>query len=142
LTLSLLKYSSHSPINFQKYYSIRWYAICKLVLDQKLRVIFKRKENKIILFCSHSFLNIIKQLESKGSTLNSDSWMNDTVITDSTMGKDTFFQVTWSKQPPKISLWNPNGTAVTNSIVDTASKMAYLTIPGTAQVSNQLFECL
>ncbi|XP_073935675.1 calcium-activated chloride channel regulator 4-like [Castor canadensis] len=74
------------------------------------------------------------QLESKGSTLNSDSWMNDTVIIDSTVGKDTFFQVTWSKQPPKISLWNPNGTAVTNFIVDTASKMAYLTIPGTAQV--------
>jgi calcium-activated chloride channel regulator 4 len=68
--------------------------------------------------------------------------MNDTVIIDSTVGKDTFFQVTWSKQPPKISLWNPNGTAVTNFIVDTASKMAYLTIPGTAQVSNQLFECL
>nr|XP_020019455.1 calcium-activated chloride channel regulator 4-like [Castor canadensis] len=74
------------------------------------------------------------QLESKGSTLNSDSWMNDTVIIDSTVGKDTFFQVTWSKQPPKISLWNPSGTPVTNFIVDTASKMAYLTIPGTAQV--------
>jgi calcium-activated chloride channel regulator 4 len=76
------------------------------------------------------------QLESKGSALNNDSWMNDTVIIDSTVGKDTFFQVTWSKQPPKISLWNPNGTAVTNFTMDTASKMAYLTIPGTAQVGS------
>jgi calcium-activated chloride channel regulator 4 len=68
--------------------------------------------------------------------------MNDTVIIDSTMGKDTFFQFTWSKQPPEISLWTPSGTPVTNFTMDTASKMAYLTIPGTAQVSNQLFECL
>jgi calcium-activated chloride channel regulator 4 len=76
------------------------------------------------------------QLESKGSALNNDSWMNDTVIIDSTVGKDTFFQFTWSKQPPEIFLWNPNGTAVTNFTMDTASKMAYLTIPGTAQVGS------
>jgi calcium-activated chloride channel regulator 4 len=58
--------------------------------------------------------------------------MNDTVIIDSTVGKDTYFQVTWNKEPPKISLWNPSGKSITNFTVDSASKMAYLTIPGTA----------
>uniref|UniRef100_A0A8C0WM38 VWFA domain-containing protein n=1 Tax=Castor canadensis TaxID=51338 RepID=A0A8C0WM38_CASCN len=91
----------------------------------------------LVLTSENSFIfNIIKQLESKGSALNNDSWMNDTVIIDSTVGKDTFFQFTWSKQPPEIFLWNPNGTAVTNFTMDTASKMAYLTIPGTAQVGS------
>uniref|UniRef100_A0A8D2AKR4 VWFA domain-containing protein n=1 Tax=Sciurus vulgaris TaxID=55149 RepID=A0A8D2AKR4_SCIVU len=74
------------------------------------------------------------QLESKGLTLNNDPWMNDTVIIDSTVGKDTFFLVTWEKQPPSISLWNPNGTLTEAFTQDTLSKMAYLSIPGTAQV--------
>uniref|UniRef100_A0A8C9QI41 Calcium-activated chloride channel N-terminal domain-containing protein n=1 Tax=Spermophilus dauricus TaxID=99837 RepID=A0A8C9QI41_SPEDA len=74
------------------------------------------------------------QLESKGLTLDNDSWMNDTVIIDSTVGKDTFFLVTWEKQPPSISLWNPNGTLTEAFTQDTVSKMAYLSIPGTAQV--------
>uniref|UniRef100_A0A8D2ARN0 VWFA domain-containing protein n=1 Tax=Sciurus vulgaris TaxID=55149 RepID=A0A8D2ARN0_SCIVU len=74
------------------------------------------------------------QLESKGLTLNNDSWMNDTVIIDSTVGKDTFFLVTWEKQPPSISLWNPSGTLTEAFTQDTLSKMAYLSIPGTAQV--------
>uniref|UniRef100_A0A8C9QN04 VWFA domain-containing protein n=1 Tax=Spermophilus dauricus TaxID=99837 RepID=A0A8C9QN04_SPEDA len=74
------------------------------------------------------------QLESKGLTLDNDTWMNDTVIIDSTVGKDTFFLVTWEKQPPSISLWNPNGTLTEAFTQDTVSKMAYLSIPGTAQV--------
>ncbi|XP_071474108.1 calcium-activated chloride channel regulator 4-like [Marmota flaviventris] len=74
------------------------------------------------------------QLESKGLTLNNDTWMNDTVIIDSTVGKDTFFLITWEKQPPSISLWNPNGTLTEAFTQDTLSKMAYLRIPGTAQV--------
>uniref|UniRef100_A0A8C9QEQ0 VWFA domain-containing protein n=1 Tax=Spermophilus dauricus TaxID=99837 RepID=A0A8C9QEQ0_SPEDA len=74
------------------------------------------------------------QLESKGLTLDNDLWMNDTVIIDSTVGKDTFFLVTWEKQPPSISLWNPSGTLTEAFTQDTVSKMAYLSIPGTAQV--------
>uniref|UniRef100_A0A452T457 Calcium-activated chloride channel regulator 1 n=1 Tax=Ursus maritimus TaxID=29073 RepID=A0A452T457_URSMA len=74
------------------------------------------------------------QLESKGLTLNDNSWMNGTVIIDSTVGKDTFFLITWTTQAPVISLWDPNGTPMRNFTVDTVSKMAYLNIPGTAMV--------
>uniref|UniRef100_A0A452T3U2 Calcium-activated chloride channel regulator 1 n=1 Tax=Ursus maritimus TaxID=29073 RepID=A0A452T3U2_URSMA len=73
-------------------------------------------------------------LESKGLTLNDNSWMNGTVIIDSTVGKDTFFLITWTTQAPVISLWDPNGTPMRNFTVDTVSKMAYLNIPGTAMV--------
>ncbi|KFO28031.1 Calcium-activated chloride channel regulator 4 [Fukomys damarensis] len=74
------------------------------------------------------------QLESKGLTLQNDVWMNGTVAIDSTIGKNTFFLITWSGQPPSISLWAPNGTSIKGFTEDTASKMAYLTIPGNAQV--------
>ncbi|XP_046507275.1 calcium-activated chloride channel regulator 4-like, partial [Equus quagga] len=73
-------------------------------------------------------------LESKGLTLNNNLWMNGTVIIDSTVGKDTFFQFTWEKEFPNISLWDPNGTQMENFTVDTLFKMAYLSIPGTAKV--------
>ncbi|XP_036992437.2 calcium-activated chloride channel regulator 4 [Artibeus jamaicensis] len=73
------------------------------------------------------------QLESKGLTLNNDIWMNGTVIIDSTVGKDTFFLITWERQNPIISLWDPTGTSMGNFIEDQGSKMAYLSIPGTAK---------
>ncbi|XP_006984809.1 calcium-activated chloride channel regulator 4A [Peromyscus maniculatus bairdii] len=74
------------------------------------------------------------QLESKGVVLNSGLWLNDTIVIDSTVGKDTFFLVTWMNAAPGIFLWDPKGTQITNFTVDVASKMAYLSIPGTAQV--------
>ncbi|KAM6167936.1 calcium-activated chloride channel regulator 4-like [Erethizon dorsatum] len=75
------------------------------------------------------------QLESKGLTLDTDAWMNDTVVIDSTVGKDTFFLVTWNtQQTPSISLWAPNGTLTEAFRQDADSRMAYLTIPGNAQV--------
>uniref|UniRef100_A0A5F9DMM5 VWFA domain-containing protein n=1 Tax=Oryctolagus cuniculus TaxID=9986 RepID=A0A5F9DMM5_RABIT len=74
------------------------------------------------------------QLESKGLTLNSKSWMNDTVIIDSTVGKDTFFLITWNKQSPDIFLWDPSGTLMNTFTVDSNSKMAYLSVPGTAKL--------
>lgn len=74
------------------------------------------------------------QLESKGSMLNNSQWLNDTVIIDSTVGKDTYFLFTWSKQVPIIHLRDPKGTQITNFTTDIASKMAYLTIPGIAEV--------
>ncbi|XP_047641362.1 calcium-activated chloride channel regulator 4-like [Phacochoerus africanus] len=74
------------------------------------------------------------QLESKGLMLISNPWMNGTIIIDSTVGKDTFCLVTWDKQPPSISLWDPSGTPRGNFTVDEDSKMAYLSIPGTAKV--------
>ncbi|XP_005385416.1 PREDICTED: calcium-activated chloride channel regulator 4 [Chinchilla lanigera] len=74
------------------------------------------------------------QLESKGLTLTTDAWMNGTVIIDSTVGKDTFFLVTWTAQPPSISLWDPSGAPTAGFTQDTASQMAYLSIPENAQV--------
>ncbi|EHB18741.1 Calcium-activated chloride channel regulator 4, partial [Heterocephalus glaber] len=74
------------------------------------------------------------QLESRGLKLNDNAWMNDTVVIDSTVGKDTFFLITWMVQPPSISLWDPSGTLTAGFALDSASRMAYLSIPGNAQV--------
>ncbi|XP_052034442.1 calcium-activated chloride channel regulator 4A [Apodemus sylvaticus] len=74
------------------------------------------------------------QLESKGAILTDTLWLHDTIIIDSTVGKDTFFLITWSKQAPAIYLRDPKGTQITNFTMDMAYKMAYLSIPGTAQV--------
>ncbi|XP_004639373.1 calcium-activated chloride channel regulator 4 [Octodon degus] len=74
------------------------------------------------------------QLESKGLKLTSDPWMNGTVVIDSTVGKDTFLLITWTVQPPSISLWDPSGVLTAGFTEDTASRMAYLSIPGNAQV--------
>ncbi|CAH6777151.1 calcium-activated chloride channel regulator 4 [Phodopus roborovskii] len=75
------------------------------------------------------------QLESKGVILNnSNLWLNDTVVIDSTVGKDTFFLVTWKTTAPGISLWDPKGTQITNFTMKVDSKMAYFSVPGTAQV--------
>ncbi|XP_012577611.1 PREDICTED: calcium-activated chloride channel regulator 4-like [Condylura cristata] len=69
------------------------------------------------------------QLESKGLKLNNNEWMNDTVIIDSTVGKDTSFLITWKTAVPDISLWDPNGKSIKSFNLDKASKMAYLRIP-------------
>ncbi|XP_006169767.1 calcium-activated chloride channel regulator 4 [Tupaia chinensis] len=74
------------------------------------------------------------QLESKGLTLDSNNWMNGTVIIDSTVGKDTFFLITWKSQKPSIFLWDPSGREAGSFTVELSTKMAYLTIPGTAKV--------
>ncbi|XP_052034443.1 calcium-activated chloride channel regulator 4A-like [Apodemus sylvaticus] len=74
------------------------------------------------------------QLENKGSLLDNGFWLNDSVLIDSTLGKDTFFLVTWSKQVPAIYLRDPKGTQIRNFTIDMASKTAYLRIPGIAQV--------
>nr|XP_004653715.2 calcium-activated chloride channel regulator 1 [Jaculus jaculus] len=74
------------------------------------------------------------QLESKGLTLQSRQWMNGSVIVDSTVGKDTLFLVTWTTQSPQILIWDPTGKSQSGLVMDTATKMAYLQVPGTAQV--------
>ena len=86
------------------------------------------------LFFTVSFT--FKQLESKGVILTDMLWLNGTIIIDSTVGNDTFFLVTWSKQAPGIYLRDPKGTEITGFTIDLPSKMAYLSIPGRAQVSH------
>ncbi|KAM9241773.1 LOW QUALITY PROTEIN: calcium-activated chloride channel regulator 1-like [Dugong dugon] len=73
------------------------------------------------------------QLESKGWTLQNSQWMNGTVIVDSTVGNDTLFLITWTKQTPQILLWDPSGRKK-DGFWDAQTKMAYLQIPGTAKV--------
>ncbi|XP_050016161.1 calcium-activated chloride channel regulator 1 [Alexandromys fortis] len=74
------------------------------------------------------------QLESRGANLQKDQWMNGSVIVDSTVGKDTLFLVTWTTQAPQILLWDPSGTKQGGFVVDPATKMAYLQVPGTAKI--------
>ncbi|XP_038601279.1 calcium-activated chloride channel regulator 1-like [Tachyglossus aculeatus] len=74
------------------------------------------------------------QLESTGLTLNQKGWMNGTVIVDNSVGKDTFFLVTWSAQTPNIFLWDPKGQGHHAFTKDAKSRMAHLQIPGTAEV--------
>ncbi|XP_055979507.1 calcium-activated chloride channel regulator 4-like [Sorex fumeus] len=73
------------------------------------------------------------QLESTGKKLNKGDWINDTIIIDSTVGKDTFFLVTWTQQRPSISLLDPDRTNMGNFKEDGTSSMAYLSIPGIAK---------
>uniref|UniRef100_A0A6I8NSX2 Calcium-activated chloride channel regulator 1 n=1 Tax=Ornithorhynchus anatinus TaxID=9258 RepID=A0A6I8NSX2_ORNAN len=74
------------------------------------------------------------QLESTGFTLNQKGWMNGTVIVDNSVGKDTFFLVTWSAQTPNIFLWDPKGQGHHAFTKDAKSRMAHLQIPGIAEV--------
>ncbi|XP_021052282.1 calcium-activated chloride channel regulator 4A isoform X2 [Mus pahari] len=84
----------------------------------------------------------ISLLQMKPRTMDSlmlsGPWLQKTLISPrshfSTVGKDTFFLITWSKQAPAIYLRDPKGAQMTNFTMDSASKMAYLSIPGTAQV--------
>ncbi|XP_038601349.1 calcium-activated chloride channel regulator 1-like [Tachyglossus aculeatus] len=75
------------------------------------------------------------QLESRGLKLNTNGWMNGTVIVDTSVGKDTFFLVTWSAKVPDISLWDPKGRHH-NFSIDEKSRMAHLQVPGTAEVGS------
>uniref|UniRef100_A0A6I8PBF7 Calcium-activated chloride channel regulator 1 n=1 Tax=Ornithorhynchus anatinus TaxID=9258 RepID=A0A6I8PBF7_ORNAN len=74
------------------------------------------------------------QLESRGLKLDTRGWMNGTVVVDNSVGKDTFFLVTWSTQIPQISLWDPKGQEHHNFSIDEKSRMAHLQIPGTAEL--------
>lgn len=73
------------------------------------------------------------QLESKGEKLTINKWINGTVIIDSTVGRDTFFLITWKQARPSISIWDPEGTEMKNFTDDKTSRMVYLSIPGIAK---------
>ncbi|XP_004603681.2 calcium-activated chloride channel regulator 4A-like [Sorex araneus] len=73
------------------------------------------------------------QLESRGKKLNKSEWINDTIIIDSSVGKDTIFFVTWAREFPLIFIRDPEGTKMESFTNDTTSKMAYLSIPGIAK---------
>ncbi|XP_049627204.1 calcium-activated chloride channel regulator 4-like [Suncus etruscus] len=73
------------------------------------------------------------QLESRGKTLSKGDWMNDTVIIDSSVGKDTFFVITWKQASPLIFVRDPSGINMEPFKEDRTSKMASLNITGIAE---------
>ncbi|XP_039339079.1 calcium-activated chloride channel regulator 2-like isoform X2 [Mauremys reevesii] len=77
------------------------------------------------------------QIESAGERTESYKQFSRTVTIDSTVGKDTFFVVTWqTAEPPRITLLDPNGKNYTNKDfeVNTVLQVARLQIPGIAEV--------
>ncbi|XP_039342087.1 calcium-activated chloride channel regulator 1-like [Mauremys reevesii] len=84
------------------------------------------------------------QLESTARSVAVEQWMNGTVIVDFTVGKDTFFVVTWnqSTSPPDILLRDPKEKEYRMSNF-TFSNLnlgtARLSIAGTAEVGNWFY---
>uniref|UniRef100_A0A8C3HS62 VWFA domain-containing protein n=1 Tax=Chrysemys picta bellii TaxID=8478 RepID=A0A8C3HS62_CHRPI len=83
------------------------------------------------------------QLESTAQSVAVKQWMNGTVTVDSTVGKDTFFVVTWdrSTSPPDILLRDPKGKEYRTSnftVSDLNLRTAQLNIAGTAEVGDWL----
>uniref|UniRef100_A0A674J1Z0 Calcium-activated chloride channel regulator 4-like n=1 Tax=Terrapene triunguis TaxID=2587831 RepID=A0A674J1Z0_9SAUR len=81
------------------------------------------------------------QLESTAQSVTVKQWMNGTVTVDSTVGKDTFFVVTWdrSTSPPDILLRDPKGKEYRTSnftVSDLNLRTARLNIAGTAEVGD------
>ncbi|XP_067394360.1 calcium-activated chloride channel regulator 2 [Emydura macquarii macquarii] len=77
------------------------------------------------------------QIESAGERTESYKQFSRTVTIDSTVGKDTFFVVTWQiAEPPTITLLDPSGKNYTNKDfeVDTVLQVARLQIPGIAKI--------
>uniref|UniRef100_A0A8C8RA27 Chloride channel accessory 2 n=1 Tax=Pelusios castaneus TaxID=367368 RepID=A0A8C8RA27_9SAUR len=77
------------------------------------------------------------QIESAGGRIENYKQFGRAVTIDSTVGKDTFFVVTWqAAEPPKIALLDPSGKNYTNKDfeVDKVLRVARLQIPGIAEV--------
>ncbi|XP_069824089.1 calcium-activated chloride channel regulator 4A-like [Dendropsophus ebraccatus] len=75
------------------------------------------------------------QINSSASSLQPAQCSDGTVYIDDTVGKDTFFLVTWHNAIPNITLQDPHGITYTSVqfTSDTTSKSARLYIPGTAK---------
>ncbi|XP_044883644.1 calcium-activated chloride channel regulator 1-like [Mauremys mutica] len=84
------------------------------------------------------------QLESTAQSVTVNQRMHGTVTVDSTVGKDTFFVVTWdrSTSPPDILLWDPKEKEYRTSSFTVSNinlRTARLNIAGTAEVGNWLY---
>uniref|UniRef100_A0A8C0GBP3 VWFA domain-containing protein n=1 Tax=Chelonoidis abingdonii TaxID=106734 RepID=A0A8C0GBP3_CHEAB len=84
------------------------------------------------------------QLESTARSVTVKQWMNGTVTVDSTVGKDTFFVVTWDgiTSPPDILLRDPKGKeyrTLNFTVSNLNLRTARLSIAGTAEVGDWLY---
>ncbi|XP_062992777.1 calcium-activated chloride channel regulator 2-like [Elgaria multicarinata webbii] len=78
------------------------------------------------------------QIESAAERVNGNSQINRTTTIDSTVGKDTFFLVTWQTKEPAINLRDPRGKSYTigNFNIDPILHIARLQIPEIAEVGD------
>ncbi|XP_078075069.1 calcium-activated chloride channel regulator 1-like [Mustelus asterias] len=75
------------------------------------------------------------QLESSGTRIARDNWLNGTVFIDKTVGNNTFFVVIWGTQTPDMFVQDPSGK-IYNKVdfrIDQTVYTARLKIKGTAQ---------
>ncbi|XP_055497298.1 calcium-activated chloride channel regulator 1-like isoform X1 [Leucoraja erinacea] len=84
------------------------------------------------------------QLESSGTSIGSNRWLNGTVVIDKTIGNDTFFVVNWESVIPTMSVCDPNGNIYNNAYfkIDQSAKSARLMIKGTAQSGTWFYSIL
>ncbi|XP_075038534.1 calcium-activated chloride channel regulator 1-like [Mixophyes fleayi] len=75
------------------------------------------------------------QIESTATIIKPNQCLAGKVTIDKTVGKDTFFLVTWSGSIPNIKLTDPNGKVYTKGhfLRDSIAKSTRLMIPGTAE---------
>lgn len=75
------------------------------------------------------------QIESTAQTKPPNECLTGKVTIDGTVGNNTFFFVTWSKEVPNIEITDPKGKVYQNAqfVIDNTSKSGRLTIPGTAE---------
>ncbi|XP_078264020.1 calcium-activated chloride channel regulator 1-like [Rhinoraja longicauda] len=84
------------------------------------------------------------QLESSGTSIESNRWLNGTVVIDKTIGNDTFFVANWESVFPAMSVRDPNGNIYNNAYfkIDQSAKSARLKINGTAQRGTWFYSIL
>ncbi|XP_078416856.1 calcium-activated chloride channel regulator 1-like isoform X3 [Cetorhinus maximus] len=84
------------------------------------------------------------QLESSGTRIDDDSWLNNTIFIDKTVGNNTFFVVTWETQTPDVFVHDPNGKVYDSGDfgIDKTVHTARLNIPGTAQTGPWMYSIL
>ncbi|XP_078264217.1 calcium-activated chloride channel regulator 1-like [Rhinoraja longicauda] len=84
------------------------------------------------------------QLESSGTSIESNRWLNGTVVIDKTIGNDTIFVANWESVNPTMSVRDPNGNIYNNVYfkIDQSAKSARLKINGTAQRGTWFYSIL
>ncbi|XP_072130908.1 calcium-activated chloride channel regulator 3A-1-like [Mobula birostris] len=75
------------------------------------------------------------ELESTGKSVDENSWFNDSIFVDKTVGSDTHFVFTWEESTPQLFVRDPNGKVYSNndSVIEENIHTARLEIEGTAQ---------
>ncbi|XP_059839800.1 calcium-activated chloride channel regulator 1-like [Hypanus sabinus] len=75
------------------------------------------------------------QLESTGRSVDGNSWFNDSIVVDKTVGNNTHFVFTWKASTPQVFVRDPNGKVYSNNdfIIQENVHTAQLEIEGTAQ---------